>query len=216
MASDGIRAATGPRRGCQVHGLDEADLDGGGVGPEAEPGEPPAQVARGQRLRPPALADQQRPGGDGPGGADDAGPTPGGEAKGPAVVETRAIPATRRRRSAEGEIGGQLEGHHAAHRVADQDGVLDLDPEHGRRRATRRRDCRRPAIGSIPARSDEPGSDWPWPRRSTAMTRWWSARSRSWWTQRAELSMNPWSRTTGGPWPRSTTWIRPPSSTSTK
>ena len=89
-----------------------------------------------------------------------------------------------------GRVVGELESHHAAHRVPDHQRVLDVEGvEHrpdvlghaadgrasppgrepcGHRRATRRRDPGVPAMEK-PA---DPATDDPWPRRSGAMTRW--------------------------------------------
>ena len=51
----------------------------------------------------------------------------------------------------------------------------------------------------------------PWPRRSTASTRWSVARSCSWGDHSSALRVIPWSSTTGRPSPRSRTWSEPPS-----
>ena len=88
---------------------------------------------------------------------------PGRVAKGPAVVEARTIPAMPAVALGRGQTGGQLQGDHAAHGVAHDHGVLDAE---GLEDGTARR---RPAV-PIPEPLD-PARDWPWPRRSMAMTR---------------------------------------------
>ncbi len=187
VASDGIRSGQGPRRGAPVHGLHEADLGRPGASaPKPSRTSHQRRSREGRALAPKRSATRRARAVTGAGRPDHAGPAgEGGEGAGRGGGEDDP-----------GQPAAPLVGSGDRGRAGGRPCPPWSGPPRRRppRRGPRGRPGRRPP-GSRSRTAVDPGSDWPWPRRSTAMTRWWSARSRSWWTQRAELSMIPWSRT---------------------